>query len=441
MKRFVVVQTVLVLIWMLAACQSSQEREPVVLKLYGVYEEFFAPGYKDRFEEEYPHIDVEILPYEYQSDGDPVLNLKSRIREHTPDIVFTGTTTFVGAIEEGLLLPLDPYIEESGFPLDTMPNAVVQKLRQEGDGQIYGLAPEFSSAALFFNKTLFQQYQVELPKDGMSWQGLFDLAARFPQVTEDGAPFWGFLSPGQQDPEKKLYYLIKRAGKSENLTIVDVENDTVTLQTPAWQNIWNTFVQAYRGGLISNMEYEELHPDSNLAGIHADERYASFLNGQAAMVVGENELLNLAIDQESLDFGLVTPPGTYQIYLQNTVFNITRESAHPEEAWTFISFALSDEMAKHKLGIDNVFGGWRNLPARITHLEQKLNHDLSAFYKQDAAHSGIYSLFSEIPTAFIIYERDATLEELKLVLAEEKTVVEAITDLQAKLEVAWREMR
>lgn len=438
MKKGFAIMLASLLIMSASACQSPQGKEQVILKVSGVHEVFFAPGYKDRFEEEYPHIDLEILPNEHIPNSDPVEELKLRIREQSPDIILTGTANFVGAAKEGLFLPLDPFVEKSGFSLDTMPPAVVHKLRQEGGGQLYGLVPEFSSAALFYNKALFQKYQVELPKDDMSWQEVFELAARFPKEAEDGSPFWGLLSPGQQEPEVKLYNLINWAGRAENLATADIENDVVTVNTPAWQNIWRTFMQAYRDGLISNVEYEDLHP--TVEGLYEEERYAIFLNGHAAMVVGEHGLLNLALERETLEFGLATTPGKYQIYLQNSVFNISRESQHPEEAWTFLTFVLSEEMAKHKLGLTEL-AGWNQLPARISVLEQRLDRDLSAFYKQAAAHRGIYSQLVDLPVEYLVYEREATQEELALVLAEEKTIEQALADLQAKLETAWRDMR
>src|SRR5690606_23647078 len=95
-------------------------------------------------------------------------------------------------VEEGGVMELETMIKKDGFDTDGMHPAVIELLKEQGGGQLYGLAPTFSSSALFYNADLFEEHGIEPPSDRMSWQDVMQLAARFPTGGSEEERIYGF---------------------------------------------------------------------------------------------------------------------------------------------------------------------------------------------------------------------------------------------------------
>jgi multiple sugar transport system substrate-binding protein len=59
------------------------------------------------------------------------------------------------------------------------------------DGGTYGMPVSTTSGALFHNKDLFDKFGVPYPKDGMTWDVLYELAKKMTR-NEGGVQYKGF---------------------------------------------------------------------------------------------------------------------------------------------------------------------------------------------------------------------------------------------------------
>ncbi|MCU6339653.1 extracellular solute-binding protein, partial [Enterobacter quasiroggenkampii] len=93
------------------------------------------------------------------------------------DIIVTDSFQFRKLVEEGMLKQLDPLVQKDSIDLSDFVPTVIDGIKAMGDNSLYGLAPTFSSNALFFNKKLFSDAGISPPTDNMTWDQVFTLAA------------------------------------------------------------------------------------------------------------------------------------------------------------------------------------------------------------------------------------------------------------------------
>ncbi|WP_213409904.1 ABC transporter substrate-binding protein [Xylanibacillus composti] len=422
MKRIIITLMVFVLCAGVVGCQSREVQEPVTLKVAGLDHNRFMERYGNTFTLENRNIALDVIPYELIPESGSTEDLMRFMTEYQPDIFILGTTNFRPAVETGLLLALDTFLDKSEFTAGSYPESLLQRLRNDsGQDQLFGLSPFYLSSALLYNKRLFDEYRVDYPTDGMSWKDVFALAGKFPSHDEAGNRIYGYYQPENRPIEEKLIRMIYYAGLGEDLSFIDPLNGEVTMHTSSWLHLWETFIHAYQDGIISDEQMEKL---SDFPGITPQERVQAFLEGKAAMVVSETSIFELADKLKELEIQAVEAPGTYQTRMQaGDTFAITSLSKHPERAWEFIEFVNSE-----KAGLYHMI--WGGLPIYSPQLERQWGLDLSAFHEKEASLYGIYS-DNGLPDGFLRRYFEVGAGEVALILNEGKSIERALDDLQA----------
>jgi len=83
------------------------------------------------------------------------------------DVFYIPAETAPGIIATGKVLPLNGLVDTEPF-IDSLIEAYTV------DGQVYGIAKDFNSLALFYNKDLFDEAGVEYPNENDTWDTLAD---------------------------------------------------------------------------------------------------------------------------------------------------------------------------------------------------------------------------------------------------------------------------
>src|SRR5690606_6402153 len=145
--------------------------------------------------------------------------------------------------------------------------------------------------------------------------------------------------------------------------------------TDSWKSVWDQAIEAYISGNITNIEIER---QDQVEGLTNNDKYRIFTEGRAAMVEAETGLLgSLTFQENEFEWGVVPLPGTYQIYMQASIFAIHRYTSRPDEARQVVQFMTGSEMMKQIASIPLDKGGLYGLPARPTVLEHLLSLDLT----------------------------------------------------------------
>ncbi len=325
----------------------------------------------DKFELLHPEIDIEFvfsddspidLWGEQDEEPDPLETLKKLMTGSQPaDLVVFSLDQLPALVRERLLLPLDSRMADSGIdPAEFVP-AVIEAIRERGDGgQLYALSPTFSASALFYNKALFLQRNVPFPTDGMTWEDALILARRFASGSGEDAVYGITFSPwGIGDP----FAHMNTYAEPLQLRMFDDKAERMTVRSSGWEEVWSTFRSLYEEAVLPPPEGEPAVGVIGGAGeiqIHHPYRNRPFFTGKAAMTVGDFGLIHeLAefnrnagrLGLEPVDWGVVTLPVHPQrpdtgLMSISELMGINVNASNPDDAWAFIRFFHGETNAK-----------------------------------------------------------------------------------------------
>ncbi|MDK2886713.1 MAG: multiple sugar transport system substrate-binding protein [Thermosipho sp. (in: thermotogales)] len=107
--------------------------------------------------------------------GNYLETLKTRISAGTaPDIFYVDVYFFEELAGKNVLLPLDIFIKKDNFDLNAYFEPLVEAFKY--NGRVYGIAKDFSTLALYYNKEIFDKYGVPYPTNEDTWFDLLDKA-------------------------------------------------------------------------------------------------------------------------------------------------------------------------------------------------------------------------------------------------------------------------
>lgn len=314
------------------------------------------------------NVDVEwiTLPYELIKDEDShneklyEILKESLTGSNPPDVLLLTADQLVKLIHDGFVQPLDPFMKkDSSFDLDLIAPTVLEGMRSLGKGQVFALPISFWSEVLIYNKDLFDLRGVEYPKDDMTWDEILQLAQKV-TFWDNSRKIFGFAFTYHQ--WDNLYYFMDIYASPIGLRYISEDQKTVTIDTKDWQNVWETFIDIEKQGIMPVFQMDH-----------------SFYSGNIAMtIINYKDVVDLidwqnrdTENKPTFDWDLVTLPthpsapriGGKVDYHDLLAINV--HSENPQLAWDFISFMLGENY--QKVMFKNPHFG---LPARIDAIPQ-----------------------------------------------------------------------
>jgi multiple sugar transport system substrate-binding protein len=400
-------------------------------------------------------INIEIVP---AISNDQWMYLKSEEQDQQPDIyeevkkLLTGpnpvdvmvldASLLTLLARDNLLVQLDPLIAEDEIDTSEFVPAVIDGIKEMGDGFIYAMTPTFNSSALFYNKKLFQESGVEFPRDNMTWDDLFNLARRL-KKGEGKDAVWGFTfnewggGGGIWEMEQYIQPL--------NLRMYDEKAEKMTVNNESWKNAWETFVTLYKDKVLPTGQDLVMDPPEDGRWYPYMDR--AFFRGKVAMVISNynfvNELVsfNNNVDRikdkgfERIDWDVVTlpshvsAPGVSSYVYLNQLLAINANAQNKEDAWNYIKFMISEEYAKLKSR------SYWELPARKAFIQPRegLDFHIEAFYMVKPVPPRPYAeqmLERERPNLWMIRQIGDVL--YNRVMQDQMTVEEALAEWERR---------
>jgi len=351
--------SMLVLAMMMAGCSSEkpllkdldEEKEVTLRILTNMDRMSFRNFYGGLFGIQYSNIDIELIPFDerYSSNLDSIVALEANISRVRPDVVFLSPDAYERLAVEHKLYNLETIIRQEQFDVDTFLPGLIDWIRKKSGGALYGLAPSFMGKVLFYNADLFHQYGVELPHDGMTWDDVLKLAARFRNEGSSNDEVSGLYV---WDIEAAIFDISMNLG----LKLVDSKGERMLIQSESWKRVFGQTVEA--------IQNRDIRPQFSIAnnGVIKEERSDLFLAGRAAMKLDWNmSVFSLQRgniqggNNYAFDWGVVTAPidpfrpgETPYIQIPN-IMAIPIEAEHKREAWEFIKFSNGPEKVERGL--------------------------------------------------------------------------------------------
>ncbi len=409
---------------------------PVTLKAVYMNEQAFHQMYGNLFRAKYPNVQFEVVESIgiFGEGKDPVEEFANLVAEQQPDIVVMSPEQYELLAAEGSLADLEPLMQQSGFGTDGFVEGVVEQLRSLGGGKLYGLAPTFNMKALYYNKSLFDQHGVPYPTDGMTWEDVFALAARFPTDGPEESRVYGLASSMFTF---SAFDLVKGVAASKELSYLNADATALTMDNDGWREVFRQVVEAYKGGSVAlptPLQAAGSPMDGAKRTISIGGDGDAFNSGRAAMLIDGPMALNPMIrmagkDSPTFERGLVTMPvdanhpDTSNAFSLSQIFGVTAGSGLTEAAWEFVRYANSGEFADLRSGTAT------ELSSLVGYATDKNGVSLEPFYKLRPGQTRESSL---LPKGFSAAFRTIAEEETRAAVDGTKSVDEAFASLVAR---------
>lgn len=165
--------------------------DPVELHMFsssGQNQEWFDRTYGEYLYEKFPHITFTVhFPSE--------MTIQDYVATAGPlDIIFGAYTTYHWQIRDtNLQSDISDLIKSHRVDLNKYDPTVIELQRKLAGGGIYGLPAFIGTSGLYYNKDIFDKFAVDYPKEGITWDELYDLAVRLTRKDGD-TQYYGFAN-------------------------------------------------------------------------------------------------------------------------------------------------------------------------------------------------------------------------------------------------------
>ncbi|WP_158301663.1 ABC transporter substrate-binding protein [Paenibacillus mesophilus] len=311
--------------------EAAKPKEPYTMIVFtaGVTQAEFDDRFREALKQKFPHVTIE---YVQSGKGTTINDMIAAGK--IPDLIRTDVPTlYSGYLDLGLGYDLNELVKSYKYDLGRFNKVFIDEIVDVGrSGALYGLpVPPYFPQALYYNKDLFDKFGVAYPKNGMTWDEVYELAKKVTRV-DGGVVYRGFSSHPTNLLRDNPY----------SLPILDPNADQ--LADPAkWKTLFDNLNRFYE---IPNNTIEKTAP---LEG-------GAFAKGNISMMTNQhNVYLNLPPE---LNWDLVSYPllaGAPKLMPQRgpAYWSITKTSKHKEEAFEMIMTMLSEEvqMADSRKGL------------------------------------------------------------------------------------------
>ncbi|RKN61938.1 ABC transporter substrate-binding protein [Paenibacillus ginsengarvi] len=304
--------------------QTAIKQEPVTLKFYTMQNDNYAKGKEANFEDEIGRFIKQKFPYvTIEQVHKP--NLEEFVAAgEIPDIILDSSINVRARyLEYGLAYNLEDAIKKNKFDLSRINPVLIEQVKAyAGDSKLYALPFTITNFITYYNKSLFDQFGVSYPKDGMSWDDVYDMTKKMTRTSE-GVQYVGLAA------HNGLMFRYNQL--SADVLDATGLKEKVSASTE-WQKLFQNFKRFYE---IPGNPYTAVD---------------DFPKGKQAMVVHVSEKLTLWPQQaQDLKWDVIAAPAfnekpkvglqpnTYSLYLMGA-------SKHKDVAFQVIASLLSDEV-------------------------------------------------------------------------------------------------
>jgi multiple sugar transport system substrate-binding protein len=468
-KVIAVSLALLLMIPLLTAClggNNSEVETQQVLRLandngwVGEYGEAFRE-FTELYEFSHPNITMEYMElveenrYYYgenqnqEERPDPYKKLKEAMTgPNPPDVVFLNYNNLGDLVDENLLMPLDAYITKDEMDLTKFVPAVIEGIKRYGDGQMYALAPYFSSSAIIYNQGIFDNAGVPYPTDEMTWSETFDLARRVSGGEGEDRNFgFAFTTYQGSDP----FWDLQQYTAPLQLKTFDDNGDKMTVDSAQWADAWEMMVSLRQEKITPEPpNYEEM--DHSEPRSYNPFEHDVFMSGKVAMAIADSHYLNQIIDAnknadriegyDPIRWDIVSlpthpeAPGIGGNVWMNGIMAINAKAQNPDAAWDFVKFVNGEDFARIKSKSSYQLMSYQeyNKPRGGE------SYNMEAFYKLSPAPAQDQSeLYRKYPNLWEV--QNIGQMKFQEVLKGDKTVEEALAEWQTEGDARLKEMR
>ncbi|MBB5323933.1 multiple sugar transport system substrate-binding protein [Anoxybacillus tepidamans] len=273
----------------------------------------------DEFQKKYPNIKVK---YEVISDQYMDVIKTRLVGGEGPDVFYLDAFEAPALMKTGALESLDQYVTDD-FDINDFEKPLLDAFKGE-DGKIYGFPKDYSTLALFYNKKMFQEAGVEVPK---TWDELREVAKKLTKGTQ----VYGF---GVAPELARLYYIAESKGGKV------VTDNKASFADPK-------VVEALQPIVDMRVKDKSAAQPNEVGANWGGEMFGQ---GKAAMVIEGNWAIPFLKDTfPNLEYGTAEVPtidGKKATMAYTVAYVMNKNSKKKEAAWKLLSFLTGKEGMK-----------------------------------------------------------------------------------------------
>jgi multiple sugar transport system substrate-binding protein len=244
-----------------------------------------------------------------------------------PDIFYIDIFWWLEFATNDVLLPIDDLMAAEGVSADEFIPSLVEAFTY--DGQLYGIAKDFNTLGMFYNKGLFDQAGLPYPTDDWTWDDLKSAATTLTDTSDANRPVFGLCTA--PDPGRFPAFVFQNGGSVMTADFMDTTLDSETAIGAA------EFYTSFRAEGIG----------ATPSDLGEGWQGTAFGKGQCAMVYEGGWLIPYLRDQfPDVSYGVVLPPagpGGEGNLIFTVAWAVSANTENPEAAWKVIEFLTSEE--------------------------------------------------------------------------------------------------
>lgn len=306
--------------------------EPVTLTLFAhgvLRDQDFIDYMQEPAKKKFPNVTIRKV------DADKQVTMANLIAAgDVPDFIWIGLTNLQQLTELNVPSGLEPLVSKHKFYLQRLDPQMVKSIRSyTKNGELAYLPFRSYAFGLHYNKSIFDKFGVDYPRNGMTWDEVIELARKVTRA-DNGVAYRG-LNAGTA---------LNRMQSQLSLPYVDPKTDKALVSSDdGWRKLFQTFQDIY--GIPGN------YPSGATFGDGAK----AFLDTKTLAMFPQLLLLNnldlAKAASEGFQWGVVSYP-TFKDKpgigpgIFSDGFVIPHGSKHPDQAFEVMAYLLSDEMQK-----------------------------------------------------------------------------------------------
>jgi len=318
-------------VWMIVLMTASvhaQDNPVVTWAMWGSPEEIAVhQAVADAFMAENPDITVELWAEPWGDYFTKIQTLwASGDSAEIPDIAFLSPIANYAA--DGVLEPLDPFIEEFDYPRDDFWPGLLEFAMY--DGTIYGFPRDIGLEVLYYNKDIFDEVGLDYPNEDWTWDDFLAAGEQLTIVANSGRVSRYAL--GMEGGKYQLWI-----GQNGGSILDDMSNPSeCALDEPEAIEALQFFADM--------MENNVALRDANLSQAGGDA--AVFQSGQAAMII-QNASRIPTFNEAGLNYDVAVVPipegGQRSASAAGAAWTMSSFSDDKDSAWAFLSWLQSTD--------------------------------------------------------------------------------------------------
>lgn len=192
----------------------------------GKFNAEFATYIKNKF----PHITIKYIPY---GKGSQVVDLLPTGAQLDVVIGSTGVM-YSNILNHNVQYDITPLIAKHKYDLSRLDPETVKLSKQVAKGGMYDIPFMMQPSPVVYNKDIFDKFGVPYPKDGMTWDDMFELTKKLTR-TDGGTQYRGlFVSIGHLNLRSQF-----------SLNFIDPATEKAAVNTDGWKQFYENIARFY----------------------------------------------------------------------------------------------------------------------------------------------------------------------------------------------------